>query len=75
MRTTRQTSVAALLLVLSMAAYGQDPQVVEDDAGPLEQTVPVADESTEVAVADEAAPLSPEDALLAEFARFRELIY
>jgi len=74
MRTTRQTSVAALLLVLSMAAYGQDPQVVEDDAGPLEQTVPVADESTDVAAADEVTALSPEDALLAEFARFRELI-
>jgi tetratricopeptide (TPR) repeat protein len=75
MRTTRQTSFAALLLILSMAAHGQDPQDVEDDAGPLEQTVPVADESTEIAVADEAALLSPEDALLAEFARFRELIF
>lgn len=75
MRTTLQTSFAALLLVLSMAAYGQDPQDVEDDAGPLEQTVPVADESTDVAAAGEPALLSPEDALLAEFARFRELIF
>jgi len=65
-----------MLCVLSFAAHGQDPQDVEDDAGPLEQTVPVADESTEVAVnaPDEAVQQVSEEALLAEFAYFRELI-
>ncbi len=76
MRITRPTSFAAMLFVLSLAAHGQDPQDEEDDAGPLEQTVPVADESTEVAVSapDEAVQQASEEALLAEFARFRELI-
>ncbi len=76
MRITRPTSFAAMLLVLSLAAHGQDPQDEEDDAGPLEQTVPVAVESTEVAVSapDEAVQQASEEALLAEFARFRELI-
>jgi len=62
-----------MLCVLSLAAHGQD---AEDDAGPLEQTVPVADESTEVAVnaPDEADQQVSEEALLAEFAHFRELI-
>ena len=32
-----------------MAAYGQDPQTVEEDAGPLEQSVPVADEDAGLA--------------------------
>ncbi len=76
MRITRPTSFAAVLFVLSLAAHGQDLQDEEDDAGPLEQTVPVADESTEVAVSapDEAVQQASEEALLAEFARFRELI-
>jgi tetratricopeptide (TPR) repeat protein len=76
MRITRPTSFAAMLFVLSLAAHGQDPQDEEDDAGPLEQTVPVADESTEVAVSapDEAVQQASEEALLAEFARFQELI-
>lgn len=76
MRIIRPTSFAALLFVLPMAAYGQDPQSADDDAGPLEQSVPVADEGAELAggAADDAATLSPEEALLEEFARFRELI-
>ena len=59
-----------------MAAEAQDPRAVEDDAGPLEQTVPVADESAEVAssTAEEALQQASDEALLAEFARFRELI-
>lgn len=76
MRTTRRTSFAAFLFVLSVAAHGQDSQTVEDGAGPLEQSVPVADESAEAAssTSDGTVTLSPEDALLAEFAYFRDLI-
>jgi tetratricopeptide (TPR) repeat protein len=76
MRTIGPTSFAALLLALSLAAHGQDSQSVEEDAGPLEQSVPVADEGAEAAVgiADGTAALSPEDALIAEFAYFRELM-
>ena len=73
MRTTRPTSFAALLIVLSVAAHGQD---TEDVAGPLEQSVPVADESVEdvESTVTEAAQPSPEDALLTEFAYFKTLI-
>ena len=73
MRTTRPTSFAALLIVLSVAAHGQD---TEDGAGPLEQSVPVADESAEDidSTVNESAQPSPEDALLDEFAYFKILI-
>jgi len=76
MRAIRPTSFAALLFVFSMAAHGQDPQTVQDEAGPLEQSVPVADEGAELdgAAAAEAPALSPEDALIAEFEHFRDLI-
>jgi len=76
MRTALSTCFAALLFVLSMAAHGQDSQTVEEDAGPLEQSVPVADEDAGLAERppDEAVPMSPEEELLAEFAYFRELI-
>jgi tetratricopeptide (TPR) repeat protein len=59
-----------------MPANSQDEQVLEDDAGPLEQSVPVADESIEDAdnATVEDAPLSPEDALIAEFVYFKELL-
>jgi tetratricopeptide (TPR) repeat protein len=59
-----------------MTAYGQDPQTDADDPAPLEQTVPVADGGNELVdeAANEAVSLSPEDALLEEFAYFRELI-
>ena len=59
-----------------MAAEAQDTQAVEDDAGPLEQTVPVAEEGAEVAGStdEEAVQQASDEALLAEFARFRELI-
>ncbi len=73
MRATRPTSFAALLFLLSLAAYGQEQQDVEDDVGPLDQTVPVADEggAAEESTADAAVS---EAELLAEFARFRDLI-
>lgn len=76
MRITRPTSFAALLFVLSVAVHGQDPDDVADEAGPLEQTVPVADEGTEAAesATDAAVQESTESDLLREFARFRELI-
>ena len=59
-----------------MATEAQDPQAVEDDAGPLEQTAPVADESPDAAssTAEEAVQQPSEEALLAEFAHFRDLI-
>ena len=76
MRAIRSTSFAALLLAISVAAHSQDTQTVEDDAGPLEQTVPVAVEGVEPAgeTSGEALALSPEDALIEEFAYFRELV-
>lgn len=76
MRTIRPTNVAALLFVLSTAAQGQDPQPVEEEPGPLEQTVPVASENAEITdVAADEVDLPPtEDDLLAEFAHFRDLI-
>ena len=76
MRTTRPTSFAAFLIVLSVAAHAQDPQGVEEGAGPLEQSVPVAEENVDIvgSTTDESATLSPEDALLSEFAYFRDLI-
>ncbi|MGB5689680.1 MAG: hypothetical protein WBM45_10395, partial [Woeseiaceae bacterium] len=76
MRAIRSTSFAALLLAISVAAHSQDTQTVEDDAGPLEQTVPVAVEGVEPAgeTSGEALALSPEDALIEEFSYFRELV-
>jgi len=73
MRATRLTSFAALLLALSLSAHGQD---LADEAGPLEQTVPVADEGAEIeqSTDDEAIQNATESELLREFARFRELI-
>jgi len=74
MRPTQLTSFAALLLAMPLGAHGQESQGEEDDAGPLEQTVPVADESIEVTVSDEAIFQTQEDALLDEFAYFQQLI-
>ena len=77
MRATRPTSFAALLVILSVTAHGQDSEDVADAAGPLEQTVPVSDEGA-VEVAGEATaapdPETTESDLLREFARFRQLI-
>ena len=76
MRATGPTSFAALLFVLSLAAYGQEQQDVESIEGPLDQTVPVADEGGEAeeSTIDAAVSEASESELLAEFARFRELI-
>lgn len=92
MRMTRTTSFAAALFFLSLALQAQETEdeagpleqavpvadeSTADEAGPLEQTVPVADESTAPPVEDavpEATMQSEEEALVAEFARFRDLI-
>ncbi len=73
MRATRLTSFAALLLALSLSAHGQD---LADEAGPLEQTVPVADEGAgiEQSTDDPTIQEATESELLREFTRFRELI-
>lgn len=56
--------VFPVLTLLAAVAEGQDAP------GPLDQTVPVADEVT----SDAAAPRSDEDALREEFLRYKELI-
>ena len=62
-----------LLLLVSVAASGQD---AEEPADPFDQVVPVAEESVPTDAQDEpedeAAPTEAE--VLAEFARFRELL-
>lgn len=73
MRATLLTNFAALLLVLSLPTYSQD---LADEAGPLEQTGPVADEAAEIeqSTDDPAIQEATESELLREFAHFRELI-
>lgn len=76
MRATTLTSFATLLFLLPLAVLGQEEQDAETDVGPLEQTVPVADEGddTEESTADVTVSVASEAEFLAEFARFRELL-
>ena len=76
MRIIRHTGFAALLSTLPLAALGQDVLSDDDLAGPLDQTVPVAEEAVEVETpaANQAALPPTEEEVLREFARFRELL-
>jgi len=60
------------LLLLPFGAHSQDEEASADEmAGPLEQTVPVADE---VALPEPQADVVTEEQLLEEFARYRRLL-
>lgn len=76
MRITRQTCFAALLITMPLAASGQDEPGDDDVAGPLDQIVPVAEETIEVEtpVADQDERPATEEDLLREFGRFRQLL-
>lgn len=88
MRPTNPKFIAALILFLSIATHGQDTQEVDDAASPLEQTVPVAEDDAEESESpaqiagppimgedlDFGETLTEKEALVVEFARFRELI-
>ena len=74
----RRLQFAAILLCVSLAAGAQETGEAEDEAGILDQTVPVADEpSADVgseADAGTAATVPTEDDVLREFARFQQLL-
>ena len=84
MRYFRALSLAASLLFVSVAANGQQEAAPDEEVSPLDQTVPVADDSAAEPVAAEpvaAEPLAAEPATavteedaLREFARFRQLL-
>ena len=76
MRITRQTCFAALLITMPLAASGQDEPGDDDVAGPLDQVVPVAEETIEVEtpVAGQDEQPATEEDLLREFGRFRQLL-
>lgn len=67
-------SLAVLLVLLSMAANGQEQQSADDLASPLDQTVPVAEEETAAEAIDAGEQQITEDEMLREFARFRQLM-
>ena len=61
---------------MPLAANGQDQLGDDDVAGPLDQTVPVAEETIEVEApaADQDGQAATEEDLLREFGRFRQLL-
>jgi len=67
-------SLAVLLVLLSMAANGQEQQSADDLASPLDQTVPVAEEETATEAIEAGEQQITEDEMLREFARFRQLM-
>ena len=72
MRATRPTSFAALLIVLSVAAHGQDTNSKTlPDHSNSRSRLPTRAPKTPKAPVTEAPNLSPEDALLTEFAYFK----
>lgn len=74
MKSTAPNILAALLVSLSMATNGQEPPGVDDSPGPLDQTVPVAEEEAALEPADAPGQLPLEQEVLREFARFRQLL-
>ncbi|MDH3810520.1 MAG: tetratricopeptide repeat protein [Gammaproteobacteria bacterium] len=74
MRNITDPSLAVLLVLLSMAANGQEQQSADDLASPLDQTVPVAEEEIAAEAIDTGEQQITEDEMLREFARFRELL-
>ena len=74
MRNITDPILAVLLVLLSMAANGQEQQSADDLASPLDQTVPVAEEEIAAEAIDTGEQQITEDEMLREFARFRELL-
>jgi tetratricopeptide (TPR) repeat protein len=76
MRNITDPSLAVLLVLLSMAANGQEPQNADDLASPPDQTQtpPVAEEEIAAEATDTSEQQITEDEMLREFARFRELL-
>ena len=74
MRNITDPSLAVLLVLLSMAANGQEQQSEDDLASPLDQTVPVAEEEIAAEAIDTGEQQITKDEMLREFARFRELL-
>ena len=74
MRNITYPSLAVLLVLLSMAANGQEQQSADNLASPLDQTVPVAEEETVAEATDAGEEQITEDEMLGEFARFRQLM-
>lgn len=74
MRHIKPLNFAALLVVLSVAAHGQEQPTTDDQAGLLDQTVPVAEEDVADTPVDAHPEQVTEDDLLQEFARFRQLL-
>ena len=60
-------SLAVLLVLLSMAANGQEQQSADDLASPLDQTVPVAEEETATEAIEAGEQQITEDEMLREF--------
>ena len=63
-----------LSLILAIALSSASAQDNDDDASPLDQTVPVADEGAEEALPEETEQEISEEQLLEEFARYRRMI-
>lgn len=74
MRNINTFTLTASLLALSATAHSQEQPTADDEAGPLDQTVPVAEETT--SPAQEVAPAEQltEQRMLQEFTRFQELM-
>jgi tetratricopeptide (TPR) repeat protein len=73
----RRPDFAVGLLCLSLAAGAQETGEAQDDAGILDQAVPVADEPAADPVADEfedTNAVPTEDDVLREFGRFQQLL-
>lgn len=89
MREFKALGIAASLFFLAVAANSQedptsdetptdvvavDEPAADDAVSPLDQVVPVAEEGSDAAPADEQAKAVTEDDALREFARFRQLL-
>jgi tetratricopeptide (TPR) repeat protein len=74
MRNITDPSLAVLLVLLSLAASGQEQQSADDLASPLDQTVPVAEEAVAAEALDTSQQQITENEMLREFARFRRLL-
>lgn len=74
MRNITDPSLAVLLVLLSLAASGQEQQSADDLASPLDQTVPVAEEAAAAEALDTSEQQVTENEMLREFARFRRLL-
>jgi len=74
---TKKTPYTVFILALSLSAYAAAQQATDDDdLSILDQTVPVADEGGDDALvpADNVSIEATEEALMVEFARYRQLL-